>query len=204
MHQCKWMNFIFTNVINAAIAAAKQQKRSGRIERQNRTEILNLPMLGHCVPDANFPRRRQRHQLIANEEQILNTNVQIENAHIAFGTIVGHTPQSNLTAIRDGNHFAQRLFARIGEINLNGEAFDGSLDVVRCEYELPARRIFQTITRDEMRICGWDPIMMGLDNLHTQRIRPAIIVLLRIEHQPHVVAYEFIEIGWGIAWVSHV
>lgn len=195
---------IITNIVNGTIVTAQQQKRSGRIERQNRQQILNLPMLGHRMPNANFPGRRQRHQLAANEKQILNANVQIENANVRFCAIVRYAPQPHLISIRNGNHFAERLFGGTGKIHLciDGQPFDNRIDVRRCEHQLPTGRILQSIAGDKMWIGHRNPILMGFDNLHAQRIRPNDALWLgAAEQQTDIVSYQFVQVD---RWVSGV
>ena len=144
-------------------------------------------MLRHGVPDANFTGGGQRHQLISDEEQILNANVQIEDANIGLGAIVRDTPQTYLIAIRNGHHFAKRLFARIRKVHFDGQTFDGGFNVRRCEYQLPPGRVFQAIACDKVWISDRDPIVMSFDYLHPQWVKPSGL-LLRIKHQTDIVA----------------
>lgn len=73
---------MLTNIVNRPIVAAQQQKRAGSVKRQNRLQVLDLPVLGHRMPHADLPGRRQRHQLAADEEQIFNAHVQAKHADI--------------------------------------------------------------------------------------------------------------------------
>lgn len=157
-------------------------------------------MLGHCMPHANLAGRGQRHQLVADKEQILDANVQIEDAHVGFAAVVRDAPQPNLAAVRDGHHFAVRFLVGIGEVHFDGQPLDGRLDVGRREHQLPAGRVLQAIAGDKVRIRGRYPIVVGFDDLHAQRVTEAGL-LVRIEHQADVVADDFVEISGRIARV---
>lgn len=149
------------------------------------------------MPNTNFARRRQRHQLIANEEQIFNANIQIEDAHIVLIAVVEHAPQTNLAAIRNGNHFALRLLTRSGEIGFDRQAFDGRFNVRRSEHQLPAGRIFQAIACNKVRIRGRYPIVMRFNDLNPKRIGPSVI-LMCTEYKTDIVANHFIQIDGRI------
>lgn len=129
--------------------------------------------------------------------------MQIESAHIALCSIVGHAPKPNLIPKWNRNHFAQSLFARIGEIHFDGEPFNRSLNVGWSKDQLPTRWVLQTVAGNKMWIRNRYPIMMGFNYLYTQWIGPAA-ALLGIEHQTDLIANEFVEIGWWIAWMPQI
>lgn len=93
-----------TNIINRTIVAAQQQERSRRVEAADALQILRLPVLRHGVPDADLPRRRQRHQLRPDEEQVLHAHRQRERPDLRLVPIIADRPQSYLAAVGDGQH----------------------------------------------------------------------------------------------------
>lgn len=125
------------------------------------------------MPDANFARGGQCHQLAANEEQILHTHIEIEGANVGLVAALLYAPQAYLAAIGNGNHFTwHRLGRRRVHLGINGDALDGGIDVRRGENLLPAIGVLDPIAGHEMRIGHRNPVLMCLDDLHAQRRRP--------------------------------
>lgn len=81
-----------TDIIDGTIVATEQQEGAGRVEWGNRYDVLNLPMLRHRVPNANFPGRRKRDQLTTDEEQIFDPYVEIERTDIRLDAILWNAP----------------------------------------------------------------------------------------------------------------
>ncbi|KAH1014729.1 hypothetical protein HUJ05_012569 [Dendroctonus ponderosae] len=71
---------ILTDVVDAAVVAAQQQNGSSSVEGSNWHHVLSLPMLGHCMPYAQLPRRGQCYQLAADKKQIFHPHHQIKCA----------------------------------------------------------------------------------------------------------------------------
>lgn len=127
-------------------------------------------MLRHRVPNTNLTGRRQRHQLTPDEEQILDAHVQIERADVRLYPVLGDAPQSHLTAIGDGHHFA---LGADSHFRVYGHSFDHRLDVRTGEDVLPAGRVFQSVAGYEVGVRYRYPVVMGFYDLHSQRICPS-------------------------------
>jgi hypothetical protein len=69
---------------------------------------LRLPELSHGVPDSDLARGRQCHELRADVEQLVDSGVQVEGAHVhaARAQVLGEADQADKIAVANCKHCA--------------------------------------------------------------------------------------------------
>lgn len=146
------------------------------------------------MPNADLPRRRQRDQLVADEEQKLDAHLEVEGSDdVGLAAVLADAPKLDFRSVADRDHPQRRLVRRRQiHFRVDRDPFDDLIDERRGEDELPSRRVLHTVADEEVRIGDRQPVVVGFDDLHAQWIHPLLVLLQLPEHQPQVVLHELV------------
>lgn len=148
------------------------------------------------VPHADLARRRERDELVADEEQKLHPHLEIERPDdVGLRTVFSDTPQLDFRSIANRHH-PQRRFVRRGQVHLRvyRDPLDNLVNEGRGEDELPPGRVLHPVADEEVRVRNSQPVVVGLDDLDPQRVDPSLVLLDLTENQAQVVFDELVEI----------